>query len=110
MAAVYNAEKKELVALFKSRTRASIFIFGFKNEKSVRSKCLSKKRILDGRLGFEVAVRDLTQAQENLLDKKDFILYDEKFSHLCKHGSFRNDSGKLPEKKKLPTRDTLSCR
>lgn len=108
MAAVYNAEKRELIAIFKSRTRASIFIFGFKNEKSVRSKCQSKKRITDSRLGFEVAVRELTKSQELLLDGKDFILYDEKFSHFCKYGAFRNDSGRLPEKKKLALRDTVS--
>lgn len=79
MVSIYNAEKKQLAAIFRSPTAGAKFIFGFKNYKDITTKAVSKKRIEanETRLGFPIAVRFTTLKQEELLGNEDYVIVDE---------------------------------
>jgi len=75
--ALYNADKKELVGLFKSRGYAAKYIFGYRNQTFIQIvvKCVAKKLNLNPirtKLSYKVALRNLNREQKELLGSKSY--------------------------------------
>jgi len=80
--AVYNADKKELIGLFKSRGCAAKYIFGHRNTSFIGdvSYAISRKYNLTPKTTkhpFKIAVRDLSDKQKELLGDKTYQMFND---------------------------------
>ena len=79
--AIYNADKKELVAIIGSMQLATKFIYGkytnAKKYQNVHYAIAKKGRLVKNDLGFVVACRNGNKEQVDMLGDKDYIIFDD---------------------------------
>lgn len=79
MIALYNADKKELMAIFASTSMAASYIFGqFEGNarERIQKRLADKFRITDSRFGFPVAVRHASTKQLEMLGQKHGVIFE----------------------------------
>lgn len=78
MIALYNTEKKELMAVFRSTAMASIFLYGngTTGRDRLRARMYDKVRIENTRFPFVVAARPANSKHMKLLADKDGIIFE----------------------------------
>jgi len=78
MIAVYNTDKKELMAIFASTSMAASYVFGqFDGQarERIQKRLIDKFRISDSRFGHPVAVRHATNRQVEMMGEKHGIIF-----------------------------------
>jgi len=88
--AIYNTDKKEIVGLFKTRAYASKYIFGFKNNVTIKyiiSAITDKKNLTPKitQLPYKIAIRNLTETQKLTLGEADFVILNNYEKPLIKY-------------------------
>jgi hypothetical protein len=79
MIAVYNTDKKELMAIFASTSMAASYIFGqFDGQarERIQKRLIDKFRITDSRFAHPVAVRHATNRQVEMVGDKHGIIFE----------------------------------
>jgi hypothetical protein len=79
MIAVYNTDKKELMAIFASTSMAASYVFGqFDGQarERIQKRLIDKFRISDSRFGHPVAVRHATNRQVEMMGEKHGIIFE----------------------------------
>lgn len=79
MIALYNPDKKELMAIFASTSMAASYIFGqFDGQarERLQRRLSDKFRISDSRFGHPVAVRHASNRQVEMLGQKHGIIFE----------------------------------
>ena len=90
--AIYNAEKKELIGLFKSRTLAAKYLGG-KVSKSMISTSISNKdgiRASSNPLNVRLAARNVNPAQRELLGDKPYLMFNNYPEHSHKNFGYND--------------------
>lgn len=79
MIAVYNTDKKELMAIFASTSMAASYVFGqFDGQarERIQKRLIDKFRISDSRFGHPVAVRHASTKQVEMMGEKHGIIFE----------------------------------
>jgi hypothetical protein len=78
MIALYNTEKKQLMAVFKEIQMASVYLYGSRSRERSRLwvRMIDKVRIVNSRFPFPVAVREANSKQVKLVGDKDGIIFE----------------------------------
>ena len=88
--AVYNASKGELVALFKSMTLASKYIYGFGCHMNKISHYVNTKGMIKANktiLGYNVSVRKMQEKYSDVLGCNDYVVME---GYAQPHSGFSN--------------------
>lgn len=79
MISVYNADKKELMAIFASTSMAASYIYGqfdANGRERVAKRLGDSFRITDGRFSFPVAVRHSQTKHKDLLGQNHGVIFE----------------------------------
>jgi len=77
--AVYNAEKKELMAIFASTSMAASYIFGHFDAQArerLQRRLSDRFRISDSRFGHAVAIRHASEKQIRLVGENHGVIFE----------------------------------
>ena len=78
--AVYNADKKELIGLFNSRTLASKYIFGDRTKSGKITDAIRRTGAMKASsnpMNIRIACRNLTPKQKELLGTEPFLIFGD---------------------------------
>lgn len=79
MISVYNADKKELMAIFANTSMAASYIFGqfdAQGRERLQKRICDKFRISDSRFGFPIAARHSSAKQIKILGDNHGVIFE----------------------------------